>query len=167
LLFYKHLKNLDVPESEFLEEIKNTNNKVWFTAKNIGQYKLDFVKNKTDAGFFLARLKHFPKITEFITSDIPEVIIPNSYVTRCAPGYTMEKHIDAGRHTAIIIPLGSNKGLINFYIKDIKISTCNYKGPTLSRVDVIHSAVNCSLDYRYSITVEIPGTYFSNYFKYQ
>jgi hypothetical protein len=78
----------------------------------------------------------------------------------------MEKHIDANRETAIIIPLGSNKGILNFYYKNILISRCRYKGPILSRVDVVHSAVNTSDEVRYSVSIEIPGSYSFNFFRY-
>lgn len=166
MFFYKHLKSIIVPENIFLDEIKSLDKNIWFTAKNTGNYKLDFVKDKPQASFYLARIKKFPKILKFVQETFPEAIIPNSYITKCDPGYSMEKHIDAGRETAIIIPLGENKGIINFYIKDFLISKCRYKGPTLSRVDVVHSAVNISDQTRYSLTIEIKGSYWENYFNY-
>jgi hypothetical protein len=168
MLFYKHLKQFDVPEELFLKEIKSSKNKLWFTAKNNSDnYDLNFVKDKPDGAFYLSRLKNFPNICEYIEKNIPNVIVKNSYVTKCNPRYAMNKHIDTNRETAIIIPLGENKGILNYYYKDFLISTCVYKGPTLSRVNVVHSAVNTSDEYRYSITVEISGSYFNNFFKYR
>lgn len=168
MIFYKHLNGLIVPEDVFLNEIKNSKNKIWFTAKsNDKNYDLNFVKNKSNGSFYLSRLKNFPLISEFIEKNIPNVILKNSYVTKCDPGYSMEKHIDTGRETAIIIPLGNNKGLLNYYYKNFLVSTCRYKGPTLSRVNVVHSATNNSNEFRYSITVEVSGSYLKNFFKYR
>jgi hypothetical protein len=82
------------------------------------------------------------------------------------PGYHMVPHIDANRKTALIIPLGSNKGKLSYYVFGKKIITHTYTGPLLSRVDVHHSAENDSLDIRYSITLEIPGSYWANLIKF-
>jgi hypothetical protein len=165
MFFYKNLKSFSVPEDEFLDEIKSSD-VVWFTAKNQDNYDLNFVKDKSNGNFYLSKLKNFPKIKEFVEKNIPNSVVKNSYITRCNPRYTMEKHIDANRETAIIIPLGSNKGILNFYYKNIIISSCKYRGPILSRVDVIHSAENTSDEVRYSISVEVTGSYFHNFFKY-
>jgi hypothetical protein len=165
MIFYKHLKFFSVPEEEFLEEIISSN-VPWFTAKNQENYDLNFVKNKDKGSFFLSKLKNFPKIKEYMEKNIPNVVVKNSYVTKCFPRYEMEKHIDANRETAIIMPLGNNKGILNFYYKDLVISRCVYKGPILSKVDVIHSAVNTSDEIRYSISIELSGSYAHNYFKY-
>jgi hypothetical protein len=166
MLFFKRLKNIDVPETQLLEEIKSSNDNVWFTAKSIGDHKINMVKDKPNGGFYLARIKKFPKVLKFVEEVLPDAIISNSYITKCYPKYIMEKHIDPGRSTAIIIPLGTNKGFINFFFKDIKISTCVYQGPTLSRVDVVHSAVNDSDEIRYGLTIEIKGSYWKNFVKY-
>jgi hypothetical protein len=165
MFFYKHLKKFSIPEDIFLNEILESD-VAWFTAKNQEGYNLNFVKDKTNGNFYLSRLKNFPKICSFVEQHIKNAIVKNSYVTKCSPHYAMEKHIDTNRQTAIIMPLGPNKGILNFYIKDFNISSCNYKGPTLSRVNIVHSAVNNSDDYRYSITVEIQGSYFQNFFRY-
>lgn len=166
MIFYKHLTGFSFPEDEFLESIIDSNKKLWFAAKNEKNYELKFVKDKKDCGFYLARIKNFSNIVQSVCRCIPNAIIENSYITKCSPGYAMEKHIDSNRKTAIIIPLGKNKGILNFYYKKFKISTCRYRGPTLTRVDIVHSAVNVSEDYRYSITIEIAESYFRNFFKY-
>jgi hypothetical protein len=166
MIFYKHLSKFSFPENEFLEDILNSNKRLWFTAKTEKNYELKFVRDKKDCEFYLARIKNFPRILRSVCYYIPDTIIENSYVTKCSPGRAMEKHIDPNRKTAIVIPLGKNKGILNYYYKNFKISTCEYKGPTLTRVDMIHSAVNTSEEYRYSITIEIPGSYFKNFFKY-
>lgn len=164
MLFYKHLEALSIPEDDFLTEITDSGKKIWFTAKKNESNGLNFVKSKTNAGFYLSKLKNFPNISRFISDHIKNANLDNSYVTRCHPRYIMEKHIDANRKTAIIIPLGSAKGILNFYCRDFLISRCAYQGPTLCRVDVVHSAINTSDEYRYSITVEIAGSYLYNFF---
>jgi hypothetical protein len=78
----------------------------------------------------------------------------------------MIPHVDANRKTAIILPLGENKGKLSYFIFNKKIITHKYTGPLLSRVDMFHSAENDSDNIRYSITLEVPGTYFQNFFKY-
>jgi len=78
----------------------------------------------------------------------------------------MVPHIDANRQTALIVPLGNNKGRLSYYFFGKKVITHTYTGPLLSRVDLNHSAENDSPNIRYSITLEIPGSFLSNYFKY-
>jgi hypothetical protein len=65
------------------------------------------------------------------------------------------------------VPLGHNKGKLSYYVMGKKILTHVYTGPVLSKVNWYHSAENDSVDIRYSITLEIPGSFLSNYFKYQ
>lgn len=163
------LKTLDIAidENVCLEEIKTKGRNVWFTAKNNADGSLDFVKDKEDCQFYLGRIKKFPKTLSEVLKVVPELIIENSYVTNCYPGYSMIPHVDAGRKTAIIIPLGDNKGDISFYMFGKKIHTHKYTGATLTRVDVMHSAENPSDKNRYSITVEIPGAYLKNYLRYR
>ena len=167
MFFYKKLKNLDpVIETEFLSEILNTRS-VWFTAKNNDDGSLEFVMNKPDGQFYMSRLTKFTNLLEKITELYPGVNPKNSYVTKCYPGYHMVPHKDANRETALIIPLGNNKGKLSYYVFGKKILTHTYTGPLLSRVDWYHSAENDSPDIRYSITLEMPGSFVSNYFKYQ
>jgi hypothetical protein len=78
----------------------------------------------------------------------------------------MIPHKDANRETALIIPLGKNKGRISYYLFGHKFITHTYTGPLLSRVDVNHSAENDSEEIRYSITLEMPGSYLSNLIKF-
>ncbi len=163
-IFCKELNSIG-DESEFLDSVKD--NKLWWTAKNNEDNSLSFVADKPDAGFYMSRLKRFPNIVKFVLDAYPDAIIQNSYVTKCLPGYHMIPHIDANRTTAIVIPLGSNKGKISFYFKKWKILTHTYRSPTLIRVNMLHSAENDSTEDRYSITVEVPGSYLENYFKYR
>ena len=166
IFLFKHLDEIYVPEDVFLYEIKNKKCN-WFVAKKQDENRLNFVKNKSNASFFLSKLKNFPFISSFINNSIPNAIIENSYITKCEPGYEMEKHIDKNRRTAIIMPLGKNKGVLNYYYKKLKIASCVYRGPILSKVDVLHSAKNTSDEVRYSVTVELEGDYLKNYFLYK
>lgn len=159
-------KNLNQFDQNFLEEIKNSNTNVWWTAKNNSDGSLTFVKNKPEAQFYMARLKHFPKIVQKILEIYPNTIIDNSYATKCFPGYHMVPHIDPNRTTAIIVPLGTNKGKISFYKEKNKVHTHTYIGPTLTRVNILHSAENDSQEIRYSLTLEVPGSYLKNFFRY-
>jgi hypothetical protein len=167
MLFFKKLKPLDLQlEKSFLSEILSTKS-VWFTAKNNEDGSLEFVLNKPDGQFYMSRLTKFTNLLNKVTELYPGVNPKNSYVTKCYPGYHMVPHKDANRETAIIVPLGSNKGQLSYYVFGKKILTHTYTGPLLSRVDWNHSAENDSPDIRYSITLEIPGSFVSNYFKYQ
>jgi len=163
-LFCKELAAIG-NEQEFLDSI--TSNRMWWTAKNNDDGSLTFVADKPNAGFYMARLKKFPNIVNAVLESYPDAIIENSYVTKCLPGYHMIPHVDANRTTAIIIPLGNNKGKISYYFKKWKIFTHTYLTPTLTRVNVLHSAENDSEKNRYSITIEVPGSFLLNFFKYQ
>ncbi len=163
-LYCKELDSLGCEES-LLSEIKEAGEKIWWTARNNEDGTLTFVKDKPAGGFYLARLKRFPRIVESILAAYPDAIIENSYITKCLPKYHMVPHVDPGRTTAIIIPLGENKGRISFYYKEFKLYTHTYNGPTMTRVNILHSAENDSDENRYAITIEVPGSYLSNYFK--
>ena len=167
MLFFKKLKPIGLPvEEEFLSEILNTK-AAWFTAKNNEDGSLEFVLNKPNGQFYMARLTKFTNLLAKVTELYPGLNPTNSYVTKCFPGYHMVPHKDANRETALIIPLGANKGKLSYYLFGRKIITHTYKGPLLSRVDCYHSAENDSLDIRYSLTLEMPGSFLSNYFKYR
>jgi hypothetical protein len=166
MLFFKKLKPLGPEvEAEFLSEVLSTKS-VWFTAKNLDNGSLEFVLDKPNGQFYMSRLTRFTNLVDTITELYPEANLKNSYITKCMPGYHMVPHIDANRKTALIIPLGSNKGKLSYYVFGKKIITHTYTGPLLSRVDVHHSAENDSLDIRYSITLEIPGSYWANLIKF-
>lgn len=162
MIFYYPIKNFDSAlEEEFLNEILTTK-AVWFTAVNHDDGSLTFVKDKPDAKFYMARLTKFKNLSKIISKLYPTANQENSYVTKCLPGYHMIPHKDANRETALIIPLGNNKGKLSYYFFGKKVITHNYKKPLLSRVDLFHSAENDSDQVRYSITLELPGSYFSN-----
>jgi len=166
MILFKKLKPIDsVLEDEFLAEIHSTK-AAWFTAKNNEDGSLEFVLNKPNGQFYMARLNKFVNLLAKVTEFYPGVNPTNSYVTKCFPGYHMVPHKDANRETALIIPLGNNKGKLSYYILGKKIITHAYTGPLLSRVDWYHSAENNSPDIRYSLTLEMPGSFLSNYFKY-
>ena len=162
--FCKALKDFD---QDWLSQIAASTEKIWWTAKNNADGSLTFVKNKPNAQFYMAKLNHFPNIVDKILEQYPDAMIKNSYVTKCFPGYHMVPHIDPNRSTAIIIPLGANKGKISFYFKKFKLFTYTYKSPTLTRVNILHSAENDSDQIRYSVTLEVPGSYWTNVIKYQ
>ena len=165
-MFYKQLKKLEEPvEQSFLYEVLNTK-AVWFTAVNLPDGGLEFVRDKPDAQFFMASLTKFTSLAKKINELYPAANLENSYVTKCFPGYHMVPHIDANRQTALILPLGNNKGKLSYYFFGKKFITHHYTGPLLSRVDLYHSAENDSPNIRYSITLEIPGSFLPNYFKY-
>jgi hypothetical protein len=162
MLFYYKLKKFNTElEKSFLEEILITRS-VWFTAVNNSDGSLTFVKDKPDGKFYMARLSKFKKLSEMLGQLFPTANQTNSYVTKCLPGYHMVPHKDANRQTALIIPLGENKGKLSYYLFGQKIITHTYTGPLLSRVDLDHSAENDSDQIRYSITLEMPGSYLSN-----
>lgn len=163
-LFLKKL-NFQISEQECRDEIASKTRSVWFTAKNNPDGSLDFVKDKEGCQFYLARIGKFPFTLSEILKYVPNINVANSYVTKCLPGYAMVPHKDANRSTAIIIPLGDNKGYIEFFVYGKVIHRHYYTGPTLTRVDINHSAVNTSDTIRYGITVEVPNSYFYNYFK--
>lgn len=162
-LLIKNLTPLDSAiEDAFLAEIKNSKSYYWITADGMPDGSIGFMKDREGAGFFTARLKRFPKIVNVIKQLYPQVNINNSYVTKMLPRYVMKMHIDKNRDTAILIPLGSNKGQLNHAIYGIKINKHIYTGPALARVDIPHSADNTSDDIRYALTLETPGTFKEN-----
>lgn len=163
-LFLKELE-FQLDEQACYDEIISKGRSVWFTAKNNPDGSLEFVKDKEGCQFYLGRLSKFPVTLSEVSKYIPDVNVENSYVTKCLPGYSMVPHKDANRSTAVIMPLGDNKGKIDFFICGKKVHTHVYSGPTLTRVDVDHSAVNTSNKIRYGITVEVPGSYLSNRLK--
>lgn len=165
-LFAKNLAPFE-QEERVLETIVSAGDKIWWTARNNADGSLTFVKDKPAGGFYLARLKRFPDIIAELLKIYPDAMIDNSYITKCLPHYHMVPHIDPGRRTAIIIPLGNNKGKISFYYKGIKLYTHQYTGPALTRVNILHSAENHSDQFRYGITIEVPGSYLDNYRKYR
>ena len=167
MILFKNLKPIDSSlEDEFLAEILSTK-AAWFTAKNNKDGSLEFVLNKPNGQFYMARLTKFKNLLTKVTELYPGLNPTNSYVTKCFPGYHMVPHKDANRETALIIPLGSNKGKLSYYILGKKIITHTYTGPLLSRVNWYHSAENDSPNIRYSLTLEMPGSFLSNYVKYQ
>lgn len=154
-------------EQTFIEEIESVNSKVWFSALQHPDGSIDFVKNNPNSGFYTATLRRFPNIVNYISQQYPDVVIKNSYVTKMLPGYCMKPHIDKNRDTVILMPLGENKGEIDFYILNFKCHTHVYTCPILARVDKLHAANNTSTDtIRYALTLEIPGTYNENKHKY-
>lgn len=136
------------------------------TANQNADGSITFIHDKPDAGFFIARLKKFPNIVRQVLDLFPEVVIENSYATKLMPGYNMLSHVDKNRTTAIIVPLGLNKGELVHKIFGFTVNTHLYTSPTLSRVDVHHGANNNSDQIRYALTVEVPGTFYQNYSKY-
>lgn len=151
---------------DYMSEILSTR-VIWWTAVNNPDGSLTFVKNKPDAKFFMTRITSFPKILEKMKSMYPDMVVETSYVTKCLPNYDMIPHEDANRSTAIITPIGSNKGNLSFYLAGKKVYTHVYKGPILARISATHSAENRSPDIRYSVTIGMPGSYWSNYLKYK
>ena len=167
MILYKKLKPIESTlEDEFLSEILSTK-AAWFTAKNKDDGSLEFVLNKSNGQFYMSRLTKFTNLLAKLKELYPDLNPVNSYVTKCFPGYHMVAHKDANRETALIVPLGHNKGKLSYYVMGKKILTHVYTGPVLSKVNWYHSAENDSVDIRYSITLEIPGSFLSNYFKYR
>ena len=167
MILYKKLKPIESTlEDEFLSEILSTK-AAWFTAKNKEDGSLEFVLNKSNGQFYMSRLTKFTNLLAKLKELYPDLNPVNSYVTKCSPGYHMVAHKDANRETALIVPLGHNKGKLSYYVMGKKILTHVYTGPVLSKVNWYHSAENDSVDIRYSITLEIPGSFLSNNFKYQ
>jgi len=162
-LVTKNLAKLDVNlEQEFIEEIKNSKSYIWISADGMPDGSIGFIKKSTNAGFFTAKLKRFPTIVAAINRLYPTVNIKNSYVTKLMPRYVMKMHIDKNRNTAILAPLGANKGELVHEMYGIKFNTHVYTGPALARVDVLHSATNTSDEIRYALTLEVPGSFKEN-----
>ena len=164
-IFCKPLKDPD-PNFDYMEEINSTK-VIWWTAVDNPDGSLTFVKNKPDAKFFMTRITSFPGILERMKSLYPNMVTETSYVTKYMPGYKMIPHIDANRSTAIITPIGNNKGNLSFYVSNKKVYTHVYQGPVLARISATHSAENTSENIRYSITIGMPGSYWSNFLKYK
>lgn len=166
-LFFKPLQSLPYQiEVAFIDEIKNARKSVWLSARQHEDGSIDFVKENTESGFLTSRLKRFPNIVKYLNLHYPDVVVENSYVTMLLPGYHMKPHIDKNRETAILMPLGFNKGEIEFYQFGYKLHTHQYNSPILARVDKVHGANNTSDDIRYALTLEVAGTFKENKAKY-
>lgn len=153
-------------EMSFLKTITNTKGVMWVTASTNSASAVQFVKDRAGAGFFTARLKKFPSIVNEILKRYPEVVVEHSYVTKLTPHYKMLPHIDKNRKTAILMPLGENKGEIVYSKYGIPFHTHVYGGPIVSRVDIVHGANNTSSEPRYALTLEIPGEFSDTRNKY-
>lgn len=149
-------------EEDFIMDIKNGRQSMWIAADGMPDGSIGFIRDKGNAGFLTAKLKRFPNIVTMISQLYPNVNIDNSYVTQLKPRYVMKMHIDKNRDTAILLPLGSNKGELTHSLFGIKFNTHVYTGPALARVDVPHSASNTSDEIRYALTLEVPGSFREN-----
>lgn len=159
----KKLKPLNpLLEQEFIYDIKNSKPYIWIAADGMSDGTIGFMKDRGNAGFLTAKLKRFPNIVQVIRELYPNVNINNSYVTKLMPRYEMKTHIDKNRETAILVPLGENKGTISHSIYGFRINTHTYTGPALARVDIPHSANNTSDEIRYALTLEAPGSFKEN-----
>jgi len=162
-LFTHNLKPLDpLIEENFIMDIKNSRQSMWIAADGMPDGTIGFVRDKTNAGFVTAKLKRFPNIVEEVLQHFPNVNIDNSYVTQLKPRYVMKMHIDKNRDTAILVPLGENKGELKHSLFGFNVHTHVYTGPALARVDVPHSATNTSDEIRYALTLEVPGKFREN-----
>jgi hypothetical protein len=125
--------------------------------------KINFLR-KTNETPCVAKLIKFPITLDEVKKIIPDVIVENSYILRLPPNQTQHPHVDIGRKTTINVPLGENKGSISYFLFNRKIFTYEYTGPTLTRVNFKHSGINTSTtDFRYLISIDIPGNYFKNF----
>lgn len=162
-LLTHNLKALDpMIEERFILDIKNSRSTMWIAADGMQDGSIGFMKDKGNAGFVTAKLKRFPNIVKEILKYFPNVNVGNSYVTQLKPRYVMKTHIDKNRSTAILMPLGANKGELTHSLFGVRINTHVYTGPALARVDIPHSASNTSDEVRYALTLEIPGSFKEN-----
>ena len=81
MILFKKLKPINpVLEDEFLAEIQSTK-AAWFTAKNNEDGSLEFVLNKPNGQFYMARLTKFTNLLAKVTEFYPGLNPTNSYVT--------------------------------------------------------------------------------------
>ena len=165
-IYYKKIKPICTVKEE-LDYIKLIEDRQapWF--KGVGdQANFKIVRSRiTDPSGF-ANLKYFPDIATRVAEKIPKAVIEHSYVSRTMPHCELERHVDKKRTTAIIVPLGPYKGSITYYPLDLFTLTHHYSGPVVSRVNVPHSVKNDSDSIRYSLTIEVPGSYWANLWQY-
>lgn len=163
-LFIKKL-SYDIDEKICYDEVLSKPEKVWlsvdYTSKN---NDIKFIRKKVNYAH-IAKLIRFPITITEILKYVPDAIIENSYILKISPNECLDPHFDIGRKSTINIPLGENKGSISYFIFNKKIFTYDYEGPTLTRVNFKHSGINNSpTEFRYLISVDIPGGYFKNFF---
>lgn len=162
--FIKEL-NFKIDEDLCYDEISNASDSVWISTLATGKDGFEFTRDKTNCNFFVGKLYRFPKTLQEIKNQNIEFNLEKSYITRCNPRYISTLHIDKGRTSAIIIPIGQNKGEIVFKLSNDFEYKHTYTGPTLTKVDIPHGPINTSDSIRYSITLDIPGDYTENYNK--
>lgn len=162
--FIKEL-NFKIDEELCYNEISNAANSVWISTVATENDGFEFIREKSNSNFFVGKLHRFPKTLLEIQNQNIEFNLEKSYITKCNPRYISTLHIDKGRNSAIIIPIGRNKGEIIFKPADDIEYRHTYTGPTLTKVDIPHGPINTSDSIRYSITLDIPGDYAENYNK--
>lgn len=167
-IYYKKIKPICTADEEldYIKLIESRQANIPWLRFVGDQTNFKIVRSKTSDAFGFANLKFFPEIANRVSTNIPNAIIEHSYVSRTMPRRELDRHIDKKRTTAIIVPLGPYKGSITYYPLDLFTLTHHYSGPVVSRVNVPHSVKNDSDSIRYSLTIEVPGSYWANLWQY-
>lgn len=152
--------DIDLDEHSILHILKNHNRWIGWIWTDSG---LVFGRKATDDAAYSAQLhKLWDKLDPYINLNGHEVDLTKSHASKLSAGCWLHTHVDIERRFAIIIPLGDNKGSIEFYeeVDSPKpIVVYPYKGPTLINAAVPHKITNNSDHTRYAIQLHCSQAY--------
>ena len=121
----------------------------------VGHITFNYNGEETNCGMYSAFLSDYWDLFRAVSPDI-EKFKPNlkkSWITKTIPGGGIFPHIDYKRRSSTLLPLGNNKGVVNYHFHYSLPSfyTFSYTGPTRIRTNITHSAKNNSSTNRYVI----------------
>ena len=157
------LPNSKISKSEYskcisgisLSTYKEHDEKIITRKNKWGHINFDYNGAKTNCKMYSAFLSDYwdlflsvePRLSQFNPN------LKKSWITKTKPGGGIFPHIDHQRKSNLLIPLGKNKGKVNFHLHYTlpPFRTYEYTGPTIIRTNVTHSAYNTSSEDRYTL----------------
>ena len=150
--------NIECNESALLNLItKITDWTPWVITRKdrVGHINFNHKGKETNCGMYSAFLSDYWDLLLALSPNI-ENFKPNlkkSWITKTVPGGGIFPHIDYKRRSSTLLPLGDNKGVVNYHFHYSLPPFCTiaYTGPTRIRTNVTHSSINKSSSSRYVI----------------
>ena len=120
-----------------------------------GHINFDYKGDETNCKMYSAFLSDYWDLLLAVEPRLLQ-LNPNlkkSWITKMEPGGGIFPHIDHERTSSTVIPLGSNKGKVGFHLHYTlpPVISYNYRGPTIIRTNITHSAYNTSNEDRYTL----------------
>ena len=119
----------------------------------LGHINFNYNGEQTNCGMYSAFLSDYWDLLLSVSPDL-EKFKPNlkkSWITKTIPNGGIFPHIDYQRRSSTLLPLGKNKGVVNyhFHYSLPPFCTIKYKGPTRIRTNITHSSINKSTEPRF------------------